>query len=67
MCKFENLDNEIEVYVQNEMSGVSDHAMGVVSEGAGGECRLYDNTWNVSHKLFSMENVINTLVSASQC
>ena len=44
MCKFENLDNEIEVYVQNEMSGVSDHAMGVVSEGAGGECRLYDNT-----------------------
>ena len=67
VCKLENLDDAIEEYVQNEIRGASDHAMGFVSKGAGGECRLYDNTWNVSHKLFSMQNVSSSLVSASQC
>ena len=67
VCKLKNLDDAIVEYVQNEISGASDHAMGVVSEGAGGECRLYDNTWDVSHKLFSMENVTSSLVRASQC
>ena len=67
MCKLENLDDAIEEYVQYEISGASDHAMDFVSEGAGGECRLYDNTWNVSHKLFLMQNVSISLVSASQC
>ena len=67
VCKLENLGDAIEEYVQNEISEAADHAMGFVSEGAGGECRLYDNILNVSHKLFSMQNVSSSLVSVSQC
>ena len=41
---------QIKVFTDHEVKGRCDHAMGIVSEGDGGECKLYDNTWTVPVK-----------------
>ena len=58
-----------DLYVASETKGSCDHAMGIVSEGEGGECRLFDNTWtgNGNSKLYTMNSFASSLSNAQCC
>ena len=58
-----------DLYVASETKGNCDHAMGIVSEGEGGECRLFDNTWtgNGNSKLYTMNSFASSLSNAQCC
>ena len=57
-----------DLYVASETKGNCDHAMGIVSEGEGGECRLFDNTWtgNGNSKLYTMNSFASSLSNANK-
>ena len=67
LVKLGEKEEQIKLYRESEAKGGCDHAMGIVSEGKGGECRLYDNTWNVDYKLYSVSNFVSSLASAKCC
>ena len=52
------------MFIDNEVKGNCDHAVGIVSEGDGGECKLYDNTWTVPVKSYTLPNFMSSLSSA---
>ena len=58
-----------DLYVVSETIGNCDHAMGIVSESEGGECRLFDNTWtgNGNSKLYTMNSFASSLSNAQCC
>ena len=58
---------QIKVFIDNEVKENCDHAMGIVSEGDGGECKLYDNTWTVPEKSYTLPNFMSSLSSAKCC
>ena len=58
---------QIKVFTDNEVKGNCDHAMGIVSEGDGGDCKLYDNTWTVPEKSYTLPNFMSSLSSAKCC
>ena len=45
------------------------HAMGIISKGVRGECRLYDNTWTgkTHSKLYTMGSFASSLGNAKCC
>ena len=57
------------LYVDNETKGDRDHAMGIISKGVRGECRLYDNTWTgkTHSKLYTMGSFASSLGNAKCC
>ena len=58
---------QIKVFTDHEVKGSCDHAMGIVSEGDGGDCKLYDNTWTVPVKSYTLPNFMSSLSSAKCC
>ena len=58
---------QIKVFTDNEVKGNCDHAMGIVREGYGGDCKLYDNTWTVPEKSYTLPNFMRSLSSAKCC
>ena len=62
-----NKVEQMKVYTDHEVKGSCDHAMGIVSEGDGGECKLYDNTWTVPVKSYTLPNFMSSLSSANCC
>ena len=62
-----NKVEQIKLFTDHEVKGSCDHAMGIVSEGDGGECKLYDNTWTVPVKSYTLPNFMSSLSSAKCC
>ena len=58
-----------DLYVASETKGNCIHAMGIVNEGEGSECRLFDNTWtgNGNSKLYTMNSFASSLSNAQCC
>ena len=50
-----------------QVKGNCDHAMGIVSEGDGGECNSYYNSWTVPEKSYTLPNFMSSLSSARCC
>ena len=59
--------NKVKQIKVNEVKGNCDHAMGIVSEGDGGECKLYDNTWTVPEKSDTLPNFMSNPSRAKFC
>ena len=62
-----NKVEQLKVYTDHEVKGSCEHAMGIVSEGDGGDCKLYDNTWTVPVKSYTLPNFMSSLSSANCC
>ena len=59
-----NKVEQIKLFTDHEVKGSCDHANRIVSEGDGGECKLYENTWTVPVKSYTLPNSMSSLSSA---
>ena len=52
-----------ELHAESETKGDCPHAIGIVSDGEGGGCGLYDNVWtgNFYSKLYMMKSFASSL------
>ena len=54
---------QIKLFTDHEVKGSCDHAIGIVSEGDAGECKLYDNTRTVPVKSYTLPNFMSSFVA----